>query len=78
MSLRDWHKNGWLGQQRRGDADYLDVCRAKRNTVEYDLAGQTTADEAAELIDFCTELKADLLQWLRRHHAGLLDPRSEP
>lgn len=32
-----------LGESRRDDADYLDTCRAKRNTAEYDAAGQVTA-----------------------------------
>lgn len=64
-----------LGQERRGDADYLDACRAKRNTVEYDQAGQTTKEEAAELIEFCKELKTDVLRWLRQHHLELLGDR---
>lgn len=28
-----------LGPTRNSDADYLDACRAKRNTAEYDTAG---------------------------------------
>ena len=28
-----------LGPERQGDADYLDSCRSKRNTAEYDSAG---------------------------------------
>ena len=39
-----------LGAQRQGDADYLEGCRQKRNTVEYDYAGGTTKQDAGELI----------------------------
>jgi hypothetical protein len=60
-----------LGDDRKGDADYLDSCRAKRNTVEYDAAGRTSSEEARELIAFASELKDDVLEWLRTHHANL-------
>jgi hypothetical protein len=60
-----------LGDDRKGDADYLDSCRAKRNTVEYDAAGRTSSEEARELIAFASELKDNVLEWLRTHHANL-------
>lgn len=60
-----------LGKDRQDDADYLDTCRVKRNTAEYDLAGQISYDEAAELIQFVQELQADVLQWLRDKHSHL-------
>ena len=31
-----------LGESKKADADYLDMCRIKRNTVEYDMAGAAT------------------------------------
>ena len=31
-----------LGDKRKGDVIYLDVCRKKRNVVEYDCAGAAT------------------------------------
>jgi hypothetical protein len=61
-----------LGAARQKDADYLDACRAKRNTVEYDAAGRTSAEEAQELIEFCMGLHADVLAWLREKHPELL------
>ena len=61
-----------LGDNRKNDADYLDTCRAKRNTVEYDLAGQTTPEEAEELLDFCRDLRTDVLAWLRNNHPDLI------
>ena len=41
-----------LGEKRKGDAEYLDACRTKRNTVEYDYVGGVTGSEADELIAF--------------------------
>ena len=73
MSLLNWHKNGWLRPHQTNRQQIADLLAI----VDRDLAGQTTAEEAAELIDFCAELKADVLGWLRQHHAGLLDPKSE-
>ncbi len=36
----------------KADADHLNTCRRKRNTVEYDYSGGATNDEADELIAF--------------------------
>ena len=46
-----------LGDLRKGDAAYLDVCRIKRNAVEYDAAGGATDAEADELLQFATTLR---------------------
>ncbi len=35
-----------LGPERKADADYLDACRIKRNTVEYDYARAATRKES--------------------------------
>jgi uncharacterized protein (UPF0332 family) len=55
-----------LGETYKENADYLDACRRKRNTVEYDLAGAATNEEAEELISFATEFRAEVLIWLRK------------
>lgn len=60
-----------LGDAKKADADYLDSCRIKRNTVEYDMAGRTSPEEAAELIEFCNELRTDVLDWLCINHSNL-------
>lgn len=57
-----------LGLEATRDSDYLDTCRIKRNTVEYDLAGQTSPEEAEELIEFTIGLKESVLKWLRNRH----------
>ena len=61
-----------LGQGRKDDADYLDTCRMKRNTVEYDMAGAATDADARELLEFARDLRSDVLGWLRKNHPGLL------
>lgn len=60
-----------LGTDRDDDADYLDACRAKRNTAEYDVAGSVSQSEADELRDFAALLKADVAAWLEAHHPEL-------
>lgn len=60
-----------LGEDRRDDADYLDTCRAKRNTAEYDAPGQVSAKEAKELSLFAGELREAVIIWLEKHHPGL-------
>lgn len=60
-----------LGESRRDDADYLDTCRSKRNTAEYDAPGQVTSDEARELAAFARELREDVIAWIEKHHPAL-------
>lgn len=62
-----------LGDQRKGDADYLDACRSKRNVVEYDYVGGATEANAEELVEFSRELEQDVLAWLKKHHPELLE-----
>jgi hypothetical protein len=60
-----------LGDKRTEDAAYLDDCRKKRNTVEYDKAGVTSETEAAELLVFTRKLRSEVLAWLKKNHPGL-------
>lgn len=60
-----------LGDLRKEDATYLDTCRIKRNTVEYDLAGAATENDAKELLKFAIELRKDVLAWLKKTHPKL-------
>jgi uncharacterized protein (UPF0332 family) len=61
-----------LGDKRKGDADYLDACRNKRNTVEYDYVGGATESDAEELVEFSRELEKDVLAWLKKEHPDLI------
>ena len=64
-----------LGDDRKDDADYLDTCRAKRNTAEYDAAGTVSQSEADELRDFAKELRSDVTAWLKAKHPALVTTR---
>src|SRR3954470_6612373 len=61
-----------LGADRQDDADYLDVCRTKRNTVEYDRAGAATETDEVELIALLKKPHKDVLEWLKQNHPELL------
>lgn len=61
-----------LGSGWQDDARYLDTCRMKRNTVEYDMAGAATHQDAAELTEFAGNLRVHVLAWLKKEHPELL------
>ena len=58
--------------ERKSDVYYLDACRAKRNTVEYDCVGIVSGADADELVEFVKELKPVVLQWLEGTHPELV------
>ncbi len=64
-----------LGETHRGDADYLDGCRQKRNVIEYDRAGDASETDTAELIAYVRELQAQVLAWLHEKHPELAPRR---
>ena len=61
-----------LGPEKRNDADYLNACRIKRNTAEYDAVGAVSDDDGDELIAFVLEFRKEVLSHLNKHHPGLL------
>lgn len=61
-----------LGSEMKEDASYLDACRTKRNTVEYDYVGGTTNEDVEELTEFVTDLRKKVMTWLRQHHPALI------
>jgi len=61
-----------LGESRKQDAEYLDACRTKRNTVEYDYVGGASEDDAKELLGFADELRQSVMTWLRDNHPEFL------
>ena len=62
-----------LGPSRRADVEYLEVCRKKRNVIEYDAPGTVTVRDATELVAFVVELRDRVLAWLGERHAELLE-----
>jgi len=63
-----------LGDVYKSQAQYLDVCRVKRNTVEYDYVGDVTEEDADELIQMTLDLRSKVLDWLQTHHSEFLPP----
>lgn len=61
-----------LGGERKADADYLDVCRIKRNQAEYDRVGVVSDAEARELVEFIVELRGIVSRWLKERRPDLV------
>ncbi len=61
-----------LGDVRRTDADFLDACCRKRNTVEYDCVGDANERDVKDLGEFTRRLLGDVRDWLRTNHPQLL------
>jgi uncharacterized protein (UPF0332 family) len=61
-----------LGSKFKKDADYLDMCRSKRNTAEYDYVGGVTENDADELIEFAEHLEQDVMNWLKANSPDLI------
>ena len=57
-----------LGDERKADAEYLNMCRIKRNSVEYDYVGGASEQDAVELLEFSKKLKDAVLKWLKNRH----------
>jgi len=68
---RTIHAMGEVFPQRKADVHYLDACRAKRNTAEYDCVGAVTQADADELVEFIKEFKPVVFQWLEKNHPEL-------
>ncbi len=57
-----------LGHDWREDAEYLNSCRMKRNTLEYDYAGCATEGDVMELRTFLDRFRDAVLSWLDANH----------
>lgn len=60
-----------LGDKYKSDASYLDACRIKRNTVEYDYIGGVSHAEAEELLEFARELRNATVEFLKSNYPDL-------
>ena len=69
---RTIHAMGEIFPDRKADVHYLDACRAKRNTAEYDCVGVVTQADADELVDFIREFKPIVAEWLKKNHPELI------
>jgi hypothetical protein len=69
-SLSEWQKRRLraiqaiplvLGESHRKTAVYLDTCRKKRNTAEYESAGVISEHEAEELVAFTAKFQTEVI-----------------
>lgn len=85
MSLTGWLAHGWRVAHQSStaeiaelfavvDRDLEDAVRRKRNQVNYERAGATSAAEAAELHEAVTALRGAVVRWLRKRHQVLCPP----
>lgn len=51
---------------------YFDVCRRKRNQIDYDHASVASETEADELCEKADEFRKLALEWVLRTHPGLI------
>ena len=65
-----------LGARHQSNVDYLDACRMKRNSVEYDRVGGATGDDVHELVEFTKDLRKEVIEWLRQNHPHLHPPET--
>ena len=61
-----------MGEEYREAADFLDPCRLKRNTAEYEYAGAITNEDVQTLVDFVKEFSAAVMKWLSDQHPELI------
>ncbi len=62
-----------MGPGQKDTASYLNTCRVKRNTADYDRAGLISEAEAEELIAETRAFREEVVRWLRQHHSELLE-----
>jgi hypothetical protein len=61
-----------MGDELADVADYLDSCRALRNTSDYDRVGAVSEADVRELLDEVARLRTRVLEWLADTHPALL------
>lgn len=61
-----------LGDRWADDVDFLDRCRRLRHQSLYERIGVVQQEDADELLGTARKLAAEVRQWLRQHHPGLL------
>lgn len=63
-----------LGPEARARTNYLNSCRMRRNTADYDRAGTISETEADQILTEAEAFRADVLAWLHANHPDLLGP----
>jgi hypothetical protein len=60
-----------MGQEVADFARYLDICRRKRNVIDYDLASTASETEAIELLEKADEFRRHVEDWINNNHPDL-------
>jgi hypothetical protein len=60
-----------LGTKYQPLADYLDLCRRKRNDIAYDCEGVVSSVDVEQLINAATKFASDVEAWIAKHHPAL-------
>jgi hypothetical protein len=60
-----------LGKAAGSYADYFEICRRKRNTIDYDYAHVATETEAQEIVARAKDFFSIVEQWVAREHPSL-------
>jgi hypothetical protein len=61
-----------VGANVRALVVYFELCRRKRNTLDYDVANVVSDTEAAELVLKAREFKKELESWIAAKHPSLV------
>ena len=51
---------------------YFELCRRKRNTLDYDVANVVSDTEASELLRKAQEFKQEVETWIAANHSSLV------
>jgi len=62
-----------MGKEIQEKALFFETCRRKRNTTDYDRAGEISAQDADDLIDNVSGFRDNVLTWLEKNHSELLE-----
>lgn len=60
-----------LGKEASKFADYFEICRRKRNTIDYMLSDVATETEADEIVTRAREFYRSIENWITKNHPAL-------
>jgi len=61
-----------IGKDYQNICDYLNTCRTRRNTSDYDMAGTISQKELDRLLLTVNKLYQNILKWVRRYFPKLV------
>jgi hypothetical protein len=60
-----------LGKPAHKYTDYFEICRRKRNTIDYTFSNVATETEAKELVTQASRFYAEVEDWIAKNHTAL-------